>query len=263
MTDADADPTPESLLPALKNELGAECEGVTDESLLAFLNWKPSVDRASERFRSFKKWKSADENKGLFDENLRLSKDSELERVILSEVLVTPPNLFARDGTPILIGRFRNNDMTDGRTVADVCRMAFYTVDRLLHLPETRKHGVIVVHDLRGFDRSKNVHMELPKKLFGALIGQFPVNIKAVYICHAPVIFYGFFKIVSLFLGKKVRKRFHFCDSFEELATVHDIMDPKDLLKEMGGSKEFSIKDWVEENKAKEQSGDWKSLTML
>ena len=255
----DTDPTPESLLPDLKKELGAECEGVSDGNLLAFLYWKPTVTRASKRFRSFKKWK--EENKELFDESLRLTKDSELERVVLSEVIIAPPKLRTNAGGPVLIGRFRNNDMTDGRTVDDVCRMVFYNIDRVLQFPETRKHGITVVHDVRGFDRSKNVHMDLPKKLFGALIGQFPIKINGIYICHAPVIFYAFFKIVSLFFGKKLRERVHFCDSFEEIATIHNLMDPKDLLTEMGGSLEFSIKEWVEEQKVKEQSGDWTTFT--
>jgi len=259
----DADPTPESLLPDLKKELGAECEGLPDQYLLAFLNWKPSVSRASTRFRSFKKWKSADENRGIFDETLRLSKDPELERVVRSEVFVAPPNLYTKAGGPVVIGRFRNNDMTDGRTVDDVCRMAYYTVDRLLQLPETREHGITLVHDLRGFDPSRNANIQIPKKLFGAMIGQFPVKIKGVYICHAPFIFYGFFKIVSLFMGKKLRERIHFCDNFEEIGTVHNILDPNDLLTEMGGTLEFSIKDWVEEQKAKEQSEGFSSLTNL
>lgn len=43
--------TPEELLPALKTELGDAADGVSDENLLKFLRWKPSVERAAGRFR--------------------------------------------------------------------------------------------------------------------------------------------------------------------------------------------------------------------
>lgn len=260
MTDP-TDAKVEALLADLKTELGAECEGVSDEYLLPFLHWKPSVRRASQRFRSFVQWKNLDENKGIFDETLRLSKDPELERCIASEVIVAPPNLRTNAGGPVLIGRFRNNDMTDGRTVDGVCRMMLYTVDRVLQSPEAKTHGLTVVHDLRGFDAKKNANINIPKKLFAAMIGHMPIKIKGIYICHAPLIFYGFFRIVSLFMGKKLRERIHFCDDFSDVGTVHDIMNPNDLLTELGGTLEFSIKDWIEEQKIKEESGEWKSLT--
>jgi len=70
-----------------------------------------------------------------------------------------------------LIGRFRNNDMTDGRTADDVCRMHFYTIDRVMQRPETHIHGITIDHDLRGFNKSKNVLLEIDKRLFRGLIG--------------------------------------------------------------------------------------------
>jgi len=263
MTDPADDTNLQSLLPDLKKELGAECEGVSDEYLLAFLHWKPSVKRAAERFRLFVKWKTSEDNRGMFDETLRLSKDPELERCIASEVIVAPPNLRTNAGGPVLIGRFRNNDMTDGRTVDGVCRMAFYTIDQTLQLPETKVHGLTIVHDVRGFDQTKNANINIAKKLFSAMIGHFPVRIKGIYICHAPLVFYGFFKIVGFFMGKKLRERIHFCDDFGELGSVHKILDPNDLLPELGGTLDFSIKDWVEEQKIKEESGDFKSMTNI
>ena len=255
-------PTPESLLPDLKKELGADCEGVPDESLLMFLYWKPSIERASQRFRGFVKWKTT-EGKDLFDKSLRLSKDPELERVIRSEVIIAPPGLMTKAGGPILIGRFRNNDMTDGRTIEGVSRMLYYTVDQLLQRPETQKHGATVVHDLRGFDRSKNARMELAKAVFKGLIGNFPVKINAVYIVQAPFVFIGFFKLVSLFMPAKLKSRIHFIDEFSDLDKVHGVVDPANLLPEMGGTLEWNIGDWVDEQKRAEESGDFRTLSTI
>lgn len=261
MTDDSSEPTPESLLPNLKTELGAECEGVSDEHLLMFLYWKPSVERAAKRFRDFVEWRN--ESVGIFDETLRISKDPELERLLNSEVIIAPPNLHTKVGGPVLIGRFRNNDMTDGRTPDGVCRMMFYTIDRVLMRPETQKHGVTVVHDLRGFDKAKNTHLGVAKRLFKGFLGQFPVQIKAIYICQAPFVFQGFFKIVSFFMPKKMRERITFIDDFTELDQKYGVMDPSNLLPEMGGTLEWNVKDWVDECKRLEESGDFKSLTTL
>ena len=116
----------EELLSAFKVELGTDlCQGVDDAYLLLFLYWKGDVKRAAERYRSLVIWKASPAaTEGIhFDHTLRLSEDPELERLIASEVIIAPPNLHTREGSPILIGRFRNNDMTDGRTVDGVCRV--------------------------------------------------------------------------------------------------------------------------------------------
>ena len=124
------------LLPALKEELKESCDGVDDEYLLMFLRWKQDVARAADRYRTFLEWK--DDNPGLFDDSLRVSKDPELERTLNSEVIVGPPGLVTKEGGPLLIGRLRNNDMTDGRTTKDASRMLFYTIDRTLMRQESQ-----------------------------------------------------------------------------------------------------------------------------
>ena len=245
------------LLPDLKKELGEDCAGVDDEQLLKFLYWKPSIERAAKRYRDFVYWKTT--NPGIFDDTLRVSKDSELERCLLSEVLVSPPLLRTKQGGPILIGRLRNNDMTDGRTVDGVCRMIFYTIDSVANRPETQKHGVTIIHDLTGFDKSKNFKMEITKRLYHGLFGQFPVHITAVYVCKAPLVVQAFFKLISsLFMSKKVRNRIKFIDEFSELS---DVIDEDNLLIELGGTLEWNTKDWIEEQKKRELDGSMKSLT--
>ncbi len=256
-----ASPTLEFLLPDLKAELGAECEGVSDEHLLMFLYWKADAQRAAQRFRDLKEWKKTE--KGSFDETLRITKDPELERLLMSEVVIAPPGLTTHAGGPLLIGRFRNNDMTDGRTVDGVCRMMFYTIDRVLQRPETQMHGVTIVHDLRGFDKSKNARLEVAKRLFKGFLGQFPIQIKGIYVCQAPLVFIGFFKVVSIFMPKKMKERVRFIDDFTELETVYKVADPDHLLPEMGGTLEWNVKDWIDEQKRLEESGNFQSLTNL
>lgn len=254
-------PTPESLLADLRTELGAECEGVADEYLVQFLYWKADAKRAANRFREVIKFKK--ENAGIFDDTLRVSKDPELERLLMSEVLIAPPGLTTKAGGPILIGRFRNNDMTDGRTSDGVVRMLYYTIDQVLQRPETQKHGITIVHDLRGFNKSKNAKLEIAKRLFQGFLGVFPIQIKGIYICQAPMVFIGFFKVISVLMPKKLKSRVHFINSFEELETVHKVADPSHLLPEMGGTLEWSTKDWVDQQKVAEESGDFKSLTTI
>ena len=252
------EPTPESLLADLKTELGGECQNVSDDHLLMFLYWKPSIDRAAERFREFVAWKK--ENERDFGPTLLVSKDPELERLLLSEVMVAPPNLTTKTGSPVLIGRMRNNDMTDGRTVDGVCRMAYYNLDNVLQRPETQKQGVTVIHDLRGFDRFKNARVEIAKRLVKGALNVFPIKVNMVYFVDAPLVFIGFFTIVSFFIPKKIRERVRFISSFDEI----DVIDPNNLLQEMGGTLQWSSKEWVDEQKRlEEKGGNRKSLTSM
>jgi hypothetical protein len=247
------------LLPALRAELGDVALSVSDDDLLRFLRWKPVVSRAADRFRVHLKWKQA--NPGLFDETLRISDDPELERLLQSEVIVIPPSAKTKVGGPIVIGRLRNNDMKDGRTVKGVCRMLMYTFDRLMEREEMQLHGVTVVHDLKGLDRSRNLHIDIPKTVFGAMIGHFPMRINAIYLWNAPFWFSSFFSVASLLiLPKKVRKRVHFIATLEELDSV---MDRDLLMTELGGKTEFSSSEWVQEQKERELNGSFVSMTNM
>jgi hypothetical protein len=259
MSDVVEDARASELLFALRAELGEElCGGVDDRYLWMFLRWKPSVERAAARYRVFLKWKR--ENPALFDQSLRITKDPELERLLLKEIIVGPPGLLTKGGGPLLIGRFRNMDFTDGRTTTiDVCRMIFYTLDRTLNRRETQDYGVTILHDLRDFDIAKNVRIEVPKTVFRGLFGHFPLRVNGIYLWKAPAFFRPFFRIVShLLMPKKVRERVHFID---DLSEVESIIDTDSLLTELGGKLVWSSYDWVEENKQEELSGTMKSLT--
>lgn len=248
------------LLPALRSELGDLATDVVDDHLLKFLYWKPDVSRAAGRFRAHLDWRR--KNPGLFDDGLRISKDPELERILKSEVVISPPQCRTKSGGPLLIGRLRNNDMTDGRTPLDVCRMLFYTIDRVLEDPEAQLQGVTIVHDLRGFDRSRNVHIEIPKTLFGGIIGNFPIRIRAIYLMDPPWGFGAFFSAISMLLfPKKLRSRIHMVHNASDKAKVYEDVELSMLLKEMGGEVDFNIEQWIQEHKERELDGTFVSLT--
>jgi len=247
------------LLPALKESLGSTAEGVEDVHLKQFLRWKPNVSRASQRLEAFLQWKKA--NPTLFSSGLRLTKDEELVRLLKSEVIVHPPGLKTNGGSPILIGRLRNNDMKDGRTVEGVCRMMFYTMDRMLEMPETCDEGITILHDLKGFNPSKNADLGIPKVLFGAIFGHFPIRIKNIYLMNAPFVFYAFFKAMStLLFPAKVRAR---CVFINKLDDIKDVMDTDALIKGVGGKAEFSVDDWIEAQKKREQDGSLSTMTLI
>jgi len=247
------------LLPAFKESLGSAvvADGIDDAHLKQFLRWKPDVKRATDRFDSFCQWKQA--NPSFFDDSLRLTKDEELVRLIKSEVIVHPPGLTTTTGSPVLIGRLRNNDMKDGRTVEGVCRMMFYTIDRVLEMPESCDEGVTIIHDLKGFSPSRNADLGVPKALFSAIFGHFPIRVKNIYLLNAPFVFYAFFKVVSgMFFPAKVKAR---CVFIKKLEDMKDVMDTDLLLKDIGGKAEMSLDDWVETQKKRELDGTLMTMT--
>ena len=249
----------QELLPDFRRKIGELATNVPDEHLLKFLRWKPDIQRAADRFHAHLAWRK--KNPGLFDDTLRISRDPELERLLQTNVVIAPPQCRTRAGGPLLIGRLRNNDMRDGRSPRDVCRMLFYTLDRVLEDPEAQLHGVTILHDLKGFDRSRNAHIDIPRILLGGIIGHFPVRIRAIYLCDAPTGFHAIFAILSrLLFPKKLRERCHFIQDTSEMCTDVDLAM---LIKELGGEVEFDSSQWVQDHKRREENGSLVSLTDL
>ncbi len=247
----------QELLPDLRGAIGDAATDISDDHLIKFLRWKPDVRRAVDRFHAHLEWKL--KNPGLFDDTLRISKDEGLERLLQSDVVIAPPQSRTRTGGPLLIGRLRNNDMKDGRSPRDVCRMLFYTLDRVLEDPEAQLHGVTIVHDLRRFNKSRNAHFEIPKTLLGGIIGHFPIRIRAIYLLNAPWGFSTFFAVISaLLFPKKLRERCHFIQNKSEL---YSDIDPTMLIKELGGEVEFDSSAWVKQQKEREENETLVSFT--
>lgn len=243
------------VLPDLKDKLGQSAENVSDASLLKFLLWKPSIDRAVGRFHDHVKWRK--EVPWAFDGTpLKASKDDSLRRVLESEVLVAPDGIVAKDGSTVMFGRLRNNDMSDGRTVEDVVRMILYTIDRALERDSTQLHGVTIFHDMKDVTRG-NLHVGIPKIMFHAIIGHFPIRITAVYILNAPLFVRGLFKVISLTFPSKLRARIHFVSDMEGVLKA---IDQESLLPEHGGQVKHDQKEWVEKQIKREMDGSLQSL---
>jgi len=227
------------LLPELKQKIGPEGEAISDHILLRFLHWKLDVNRAYERFEAHQKWRK--ENPWAYDSDppLLIHKDQTLRRVLESDIIVAPQGLKGKEGNMMLLGRLRNNDMSDGRTAKDVVRMALYMIDRAMEDENTQINGVNIFHDLNGIS-TNNVSPQIPKLLFGAIIGHFPVRIGGAYLLNAPFFFRGIFSVVSLMMPSKLRKRIHFVNKLEEVP-----IELKDHLKEYGGENVHDNKEWV------------------
>lgn len=246
--------TPEELLPSLKEELQNDCIASKEYNLIKFLNWKSDVKRAAGRYRGLQTWKS--QNDFAFT-NLLASQDESLKRVLESEVLVAPEGMVDKQGRAVLIGRLRNNDMSDGRSPRDVVRSFIYTIDRVLENPTAQQNGIIVFHDLTGLSPG-NLDIRIPKMLFGALIGHFPMRVKGIYIYNAPGFFRAMFAVVStIIIPAKMRQRVHFVNSMEE---VYKVIDQEEMLEEHGGTRVHDTVAWVTEQMEREENGSVESL---
>lgn len=249
--------SPEELLPSFKEELGSLADGVSDSNLLKFLHWKCDVKRAAGRFRDHLTWRQ--DNPWAMDDPdkpLQASKDSDLQRVLESEFVVAPEGLVDKKGHTVLIGRFRNNNMSDGRTSQDIVRTMIYTIDRLLERESTQQHGITVFHDLNGLSRN-NISPAAAKILLRALIGHFPIRIKNIYILNAPLFFRGFFSVLSLAMPSKMRARTHFVHSMDD---IYKVIDQRELLEEHGGQRVHDSTAWVAQQMEREANDSIDSL---
>ena len=195
------------LLAELKTELSSDLKDLVDdeetarlmdEHLVKFLYWKPSVPRAAQRFRSFIKWikenpwavGSDDDTKDM--PLLLASQDDSLKRILSCRMIIAPEGLRSKSGSgadpnskggPVIIGRLRYNNMSDGRTPQDVCRMMFYLVDHFVLDKHGRamEEGVTIFHDMTGLSL-QNLHPEIPKLLFRVCLDLFSLWHRIVYV---------------------------------------------------------------------------------
>lgn len=164
------------LLPLLRRELGQDATNVSDRNLMKFLLWKPNVQRAASRYRDHIKWRR--ENSWAFDDpELEISKDTKLESMLKDQIIIAPDSLTSKDGSAVLVGRLRNNNMKDGRQPVDVCRSILYILDRVMEREEAMLNGLIIFHDLNGVS-TDNIDIRIPKMLLRGIIGHFPIRIQ-------------------------------------------------------------------------------------
>ena len=100
-----------------------------------------------------------------------------------------------------------------------------------------------------------NVDPGIPKILFEAIIGHFPLRIQGIYLLDAPFFFRAIFSVVSLMLPKKLRDRTKFISDINEVP-----ISKKDLLTEHGGERVFDQKEWVQLQMQRETDGSQSSI---
>lgn len=135
-------------------------------------------------------------------------------------------------------------------------RMLLYTMDRVLERPHAQVHGITLFHDMKGVT-AKNLHIGIPKVLVNAIVGHFPIRIESAYILNAPFIFKGMFSLISFLMPAKLRKRFHFVNSIEE---VYEVIEKDQLLEEHGGKRVHDSTAWVSSQMERESNGSVCSL---
>mmetsp|Transcript_30036 Transcript_30036/g.39518 ORF Transcript_30036/g.39518 Transcript_30036/m.39518 type:complete len:292 (+) Transcript_30036:123-998(+) len=223
--------------------------GVSDVNLTKFLKFKGDVDRAVACLNEHRDFRA--QNSWVDDPPLRATCDSEIKRILLSEVVTSPAQMIDKMGRPSLFIQIHKNDMTDGRTPRDIVRVAFYNIERLLNREEVLEQGVVLVYDLRGSNK-KNFHLGVPKVIFPALSGgKIPIKVKAFYFISPPWVFKAFYAIASLFLSKKLKSRVQILNNVEQLLQY---FGKENLPEVLGGTLQHDQKQWVENQIAEEES---------
>ena len=134
--------------------------------------------------------------------------------------------------------------------------MILFTMDRTLERTHAQEHGIYLFYDMKGVT-SKNIHIGIPKCLVSAIVGHFPIRIDSAYILNAPFAVRGMFSVISMLMPAKLRKRFHFVSSIEE---VYDVIERETLLEEHGGKRVHDSAEWVVAQMQREESGSVCSL---
>lgn len=129
-------------------------------------------------------------------------------------------------------------------------------MDRTLERTHAQEHGITLFYDMNGVT-TKNIHIGIPRLLLPAIVGHFPIRIQSAYILNAPFVFKAMFNIIKLMIPAKLRKRFHFINSIEE---VYEVIDKETLLEEHGGNRVHDSSEWVSSEVERENNGSVCSL---
>eukprot|EP00930_Biecheleria_cincta_P070413 TRINITY_DN58049_c0_g1_i1.p1 TRINITY_DN58049_c0_g1~~TRINITY_DN58049_c0_g1_i1.p1 ORF type:complete len:300 (-),score=43.69 TRINITY_DN58049_c0_g1_i1:13-840(-) len=241
-----------ALLALFRAKLGESAVKVSDHNLAKFLRWKADVARAAERFSKLREWQSTPDGSFLYTPNyLQAIQDPMLRKVLESGIIVCPDGMRDKYGHKLLVGRLRFNDFGDGRTPADIVRMALYTIEHALQDPDTQRGGLAIFQDMRDVGPS-NISLSVPRMLLPALFGHYPVKMKAIYILNAPFFFsHMIFPVIKMMMPAKLQERIFFLSSLSEL---YEHIDQQSLFAEHGGARSHDQMAWVAARVAEEQN---------
>ena len=229
------------LTSSLRETLGDDAKYVTDEVLSRYIRYKPDVNRAAARFHACNN-KFRKENSYAFDDKpLLLSQDPKLTFLIQNGFVIAPEELFAKDGSGVMIIRGCKCDVggSHGCDDEDAARAIFYILRRMMEgntIDPLR--GITIILDLSGAIR-KNLTKKLPS-LLSKGAGCFPIRIQAIYVLSVPW-WYPAASQRKLF-STKMRSRIHILKDKEAL---HEFIEKDRLLEEYGGIYNFDLQNWI------------------
>mmetsp|Transcript_29030 Transcript_29030/g.61799 ORF Transcript_29030/g.61799 Transcript_29030/m.61799 type:complete len:581 (-) Transcript_29030:33-1775(-) len=227
------------LTAALRESLGDDANGVTDETLCRYIRWKPDVKRAMDRFRAYDSFRK--ENSYIFDDKpLLLSQDPKLTFLVQNGFVIAPEELFAKDGSRVMIIRGAKCDITGHDCDdQDASRAIFYILQRMLERNALDPlKGITIVLDLAGAGRKNNSRRLA--NLLSKAAGCFPLRVRAIYVVSMPWWFpaAGSKKLFST----KMRSRIHF---LKDKVALHEYIEKDRLLEEDGGIYNFDLQSWI------------------
>lgn len=216
------------LTESLRETLGDDARGVTNETLSRYMRWKPDVERAADRWRANQAFRK--ENSYIFDDGkkpLLLSQDPKLTFLLQNGMIVVSEEVFAKDGSGILLIKGAKCDITAHNcTDQDSSRACFYIIQQMLAKntfdPLT---GITIILDLEGATRN-NIPKSLPSLLSKA-VSCFPVRIQTIYVVSSPWWFPG--GRYKFMFSTKLQSRVHF---IKHKTALYEFID-KDSLQDV------------------------------
>jgi hypothetical protein len=216
------------LTESLRETLGDDARGVTNETLSRYMRWKPDVERAADRWRANQAFRK--ENSYIFDDGkkpLLLSQDPKLTFLLQNGMIMVSEEVFAKDGSGILLIKGAKCDITAHNcTDQDGSRACFYIIQQMLAKntfdPLT---GITIILDLEGATRN-NIPKSLPSILSKA-VGCFPVRIQTIYVVSSPWWFPG--GRYKFMFSTKLQSRVHF---IKHKTALYEFID-KDSLQDV------------------------------
>ena len=227
------------LTSSLRETLGDDANGVTDEVLSRYIRYKPDVKRAAARFQAYNTFRQ--ESYIFDDKSLLLSQDPKLTFLIQNGFVCAPEELFTNDGSGVMIIRGSKCDVGPPHecTVQDAARAIFYILHRMMKVNTIDPlKGITIILDLSG-DVRKNPTRRL-SNLLSKAVGCFPVRIQAIYVLSVPW-WYPVSAHRKLF-STKMRPRIHI---LKTNAALHEFIEKDRLPEEYGGINNFDLQSWI------------------
>lgn len=216
------------LTESLRETLGDDARGVTNETLSRYMRWKPDVERAADRWRANQAFQQ--ENSYIFNDDkkpLLLSQDPKLTFLLQNGMILVSEEVFAKDGSGIILIKGAKSDITTHNcTDRDASRACFYIIQQMLanNIFDPLK-GITIILDLEGATRN-NIPKSLPSLLSKA-VGCFPVRIQSIYVLSSPWWFPG--GRYKFMFSTKLQSRVFFV---KNKTALYEFID-KDRLKDV------------------------------